>query len=55
MSPDKTQFGDRLDGFMQPPPISKSDEEFAAEGLEFVTTPEGLAITELNDLFEKVT
>lgn len=54
MSPDKTQFGDRLEGHMIPPPISKTDQEFEDMGLEFVTTREGIVLTELNDLFEKV-
>ena len=37
-----------------PPPISKSDEEFLEEGLEFVWGTGDLGIDELNNLFEKV-
>lgn len=54
MSPDKTQFGDRLEGYMIPPKISKPNDAFAAMGLEFVTSHEGIVLSELNDLFEKV-
>ncbi len=54
MSPDKTQFGDRFDGHMLPPRISKTDDDFAAENLEFVYGQEGLSISELNEVFEKV-
>jgi len=54
MSPDKTQWGEQFDGNMRPPPISKNDEQFAAMGLEFVYGKEGIALPELNDLFEKV-
>jgi hypothetical protein len=54
MSPDKVTFGDRLEGWMVPPRLSRADAEFAAEGLEFVATRAGISIPELNDLFEKV-
>jgi hypothetical protein len=54
MSPDKTQFGDRFEGHMLPPRISKTDEDFAAQNLEFVYSQEGLSISELNEVFEKV-
>ncbi len=56
MSPDKTQFADKLaDGNLRPPPISKPDAQFVEDmGLEFVYTREGIVLTELNDLFEKV-
>lgn len=37
-----------------PPIISKPDAEFLALGLEFVETRDGIKITELNELFEKV-
>eukprot|EP00879_Flechtneria_rotunda_P032690 GHRR01035948.1.p1 GENE.GHRR01035948.1~~GHRR01035948.1.p1 ORF type:complete len:215 (+),score=49.19 GHRR01035948.1:128-772(+) len=39
---------------LMPPQISRSDADFLAMGLEFVETQEGLKITELNELFEKV-
>jgi ribosomal protein S18 acetylase RimI-like enzyme len=37
-----------------PPAITKSDAEFAAMGVEFVDTREGVRVQELNDLFERV-
>lgn len=39
---------------LRPPKISKADSEFASLGLEFVETSEGIAVSELNDLFSKV-
>lgn len=42
------------DGAPPPPAISKRDEEFLAMGLEFVASGEGIKVTELNELFEKV-
>ena len=39
---------------LPPPPITKSDAAFAAEGLEFVMGHETVSLTELNDLFERV-
>lgn len=40
----------------QPPPptITKSDEDFAEEGLEFVWGLNGIVLDELNDLFQRV-
>ena len=38
---------------LAPPPITKSDEAFASENIEFVFGGD-LNIEELNDLFEKV-
>jgi hypothetical protein len=57
---DKALLNDRLTGsntLTAPPPpiISKPDAEFLSLGLEFVETREGIKITELNELFEKVT
>jgi hypothetical protein len=57
---DKALLNDRLIGSstltVPPPPIiSKPDAEFLSLGLEFVETREGIKITELNELFEKVT
>ena len=37
-----------------PPPISKADDAFLEEGIEFVWGTDGLGIEELNNLFEKV-
>ncbi len=39
---------------LAPPRITKSDEAFAADGLEFVYSYEGIDLEELNDLFGKV-
>lgn len=36
------------------PTISKSDEEFREEKIEFVFGREGIDLAELNDLFERV-
>lgn len=38
----------------QVPTISKSDEEFREEKIEFVFGAEGIDLAELNDLFERV-
>ena len=54
MSPDKTQWGEQFLGNLQPPPLSKTDDQFRALGLEFVETREGIVLPELNDLFERV-
>lgn len=40
---------------LRPPPISKPDTEFEAKlGVQFVEGREGIVVTELNELFEKV-
>lgn len=36
------------------PDISKGDEEFQKLGVEFLTSREGIDMSELNELFEKV-
>ncbi len=36
------------------PPLSKPDQAWMDEGLEFVYTREGVSVAELNDLFQKV-
>lgn len=54
MSPDKTNWGDQFEGQPTPPKISKPDDFFTKQGLEFVTVKEGISLVELNDLFEKV-
>lgn len=54
---DKSEFTRRFitTAVPEPPEISKSDAEFLAMGLEFIDVREGIKITELNELFEKVT
>jgi hypothetical protein len=37
-----------------PPPLSLTDEHFRQLGLEFVETRRGIIVTELNDLFVRV-
>ncbi|GLC68926.1 hypothetical protein PLESTF_000759700 [Pleodorina starrii] len=59
ISPDKTTYGSRLEeatgGVLRPPPISRPDSEFETKlGVQFVEGREGILITELNELFEKV-
>jgi GNAT superfamily N-acetyltransferase len=44
----------KLQGMLQPPKISKQDEEFFKIGVEFVEASDGIVVSELNDLFEKV-
>ena len=45
---------ERLPGGAAPaPPISKSDDDFKALGVEFMYRAEGIDLSELNDLFEK--
>jgi len=40
-------------GLRQRPVISKTDEAFAADGVEFVYGADGIDLAELNDLFKK--
>ncbi|KAG2428846.1 hypothetical protein HYH02_014258 [Chlamydomonas schloesseri] len=52
-------YGTRVEeaqgGVLRPPPISKPDAEFEAKlGVQFVEGREGIVVTELNELFEKV-
>ncbi|GIL50708.1 hypothetical protein Vafri_6823 [Volvox africanus] len=59
ISPDKTTYGSRLEeatgGVLRPPPISRPDVDFEAKlGVQFVEGREGILITDLNELFEKV-
>uniref|UniRef100_A0A7S3QNU8 N-acetyltransferase domain-containing protein n=1 Tax=Dunaliella tertiolecta TaxID=3047 RepID=A0A7S3QNU8_DUNTE len=54
MSPDKTQFGERFEGSIPAPAITKDEAHFESMGLEFVNVQEGLALTDLQDLFLKV-
>jgi hypothetical protein len=53
---DKALWGSSAFGGAAPPAptISKTDAEFLALGLEFVESGEGIKVTELNELFEKV-
>jgi hypothetical protein len=42
-------------GVLRPPKISKEDDEFETKlGVQFVEGREGILMTELNELFEKV-
>lgn len=42
------------DARLAPPPITKSDERFLEDGMEFVWGAEGVNLAELNDLFQRV-
>ena len=42
------------DAARKPPPISKSDEAFREDGVEFVWGAAGIDVQELNELFERV-
>jgi hypothetical protein len=44
----------RLPGALPLPTISRSDEEFARLGVEFLTTSDGIRVYELIELFDKV-
>lgn len=44
----------KLPADIPPPKVTKTDAAFTKEGLEFVWGQEGLSLTDLNDLFEKV-
>lgn len=51
----KVTWVERLPGGAAPPPtISKSDDDFKALGVEFVYGAEGIDLSQLNELFEKV-
>jgi hypothetical protein len=52
MAPSKISWGARLRP--PPPPISKSDHEFLQMGLEFMSSRDGIRVSELNELFDKV-
>ena len=55
MSPDKQHWNGKFEGLVvAPPPLTKPDSTFHDMGLEFVDTKEGVVLTELNELFEKV-
>ncbi|KAG1666430.1 hypothetical protein FOA52_015100 [Chlamydomonas sp. UWO 241] len=53
MSPDKSQWGSQF-ASLSPPLLSKTDEHFRQQGVEFVDTRSGIVVSELNALFEKV-
>lgn len=56
ISPDKSTWWKQLDPQdLTSPTLSKADEAWMDEGLEFVYSREGVSIPELNDLFQKVT
>lgn len=56
--PTKSQLQNHLQNTLETvltvPTISRSDDAFAADGVEFVEGIEGINIEELNDLFVKV-
>ncbi|GFR46557.1 hypothetical protein Agub_g8149 [Astrephomene gubernaculifera] len=59
LSHDKTLYGSRIEeaagGVLRPPPISRPDADFESQlGVQFVEGREGIVVTELNELFEKV-
>jgi len=54
MSPDKTQWGEKFVGNLMPPKLTKTDEHFHQQGIEFVEARQGIVVSELNSLFEKV-
>lgn len=55
ISSGKVTWIEKLPGGAAPaPPISRSDEDFEQLGVEFVYGPEGIDLSELNDLFERV-
>ena len=55
ISPDKSTWWKRLETQnVTSPPLSKPDQAWMDEGLEFVYSREGVSISELNDLFQKV-
>ncbi len=51
---DKAGLGVQLVEMLAPPKITKTDEAFAADGVEFVYSHEGIDLEELNELFGKV-
>ncbi|GAX83051.1 hypothetical protein CEUSTIGMA_g10477.t1 [Chlamydomonas eustigma] len=53
MSPEKVKWAERA-SLPSPPALSKPDEAFHRMGLEFVEMKDGIVLTELNELFEKV-
>ena len=54
MSPNQWSLVHQIDAVPPPPPITKTDEDFLDLGVEFVHTRDGIKVTELNELFEKV-
>ncbi|KAK9868249.1 hypothetical protein WJX84_010032 [Apatococcus fuscideae] len=55
ISPDKSTWWKKLESRdLSIPQLSKADQAWMDEGLEFVYTREGVSISELNDLFQKV-
>ena len=54
MSSKKPELVADLERGLPRPVISKTDEAFASDGVEFVYGAAGINLAELNDLFEKV-
>lgn len=55
MSSGKVTWAERFPkGGLPPPPITRSDDEFLQLGVEFRTSRDGIKVTELNELFDKV-
>jgi hypothetical protein len=55
MSPGKLEWAaGRFPDGLPLPPVTKSDTDFEALGVEFLDTRDGIKVTELNELFEKV-
>eukprot|EP00877_Chromochloris_zofingiensis_P006775 jgi/Chrzof1/2350/Cz11g11270.t1 len=54
MSQAKSTWADQFGSLPPAPRISKTDEDFQKLGVEFVEVKEGIKVTELNELFEKV-
>ena len=52
--PAKAALAVQLVETLAPPKITKTDEAFAADGVEFMYSHEGIDLEELNDLFGKV-
>jgi hypothetical protein len=55
MSPGKLDWATgRFPSGLPVPPIGRSDADFESLGVEFLDVREGIKVTELNELFEKV-
>lgn len=54
MNPEKAFWTGNLENHVRAPKLSKTDEYFQKLGVEFMDSKEGIVLSELNDLFEKV-
>lgn len=54
INPAKALWTSNLEGCIRAPNLSKSDEHFLKLGVEFVEGKDGIVLSELNELFEKV-